>query len=67
MRYLNEYELQGVILEQRQGQYPPHSVLCGGWSDLLIEDRPGGDFPLARPEWDQDNREGLTKFAGPSA
>lgn len=38
-------DLKGYLAYQREGRYPPSSMLCDGWPDLLIEDHPGEDFP----------------------
>lgn len=43
--------LQPALEEDRQGRYPPSSVLCGGWPVLKIETRQGKSYPERRPTY----------------
>lgn len=42
----------GEIAEKRAGCYPPGSVLCAGWPEVLVEDHPGRDYPRRRPHYE---------------
>ena len=43
--------LDAYLAERREGLHDPSSVRCTGWPDLLVEQRPGADFPRARPRY----------------
>ena len=40
------------LAERRRGLHPPDSVLCSGWPEVLVERRPGADFPKTRPRYE---------------
>ena len=40
------------LADKRDGQYTPSSVLCDGWTVLLIEDCAGADYPAERPNYE---------------
>ena len=44
--------LDDYLAERREGLHDSSSVLCTGWPDLLLEQRPGADFPAARPRYE---------------
>ena len=44
--------LDDYLAERREGLHDPSSVLCTGWPELLVEQRPGADFPAARPRYE---------------
>lgn len=44
--------LDAYLAERREGLHDPSSVLCTGWPDLIVEQRPGADFPRARPRYE---------------
>ena len=50
--YKKYKELQDYIEEKQEGHYPPGSVLCNGWPDLLIEDEEGESYPQRRPHYE---------------
>lgn len=43
--------LDAYLVERREGLDDPSSVRCTGWPDLIVEQRPGADFPKARPRY----------------
>lgn len=45
-------ELQDYIEKEQEGCYPPGSMRCNGWPDLLIEDEKGKSYPQRRPHYE---------------
>ena len=43
--------LDAYLAERREGREPPDSVRCTGWPDLIVEKRPGANFPRERPRY----------------
>lgn len=43
--------LSAYVDEQRLHQHPPHSVLCRGRTELIVEPHPGIDYPLKTPRY----------------
>ena len=45
-------ELDSYLAERREGLHDPSSVLCTGWPELLVEQRPGAHFPARPPRYE---------------
>lgn len=43
--------LDDYLAERRERLHDPSSVLCTGWPELLVEQRPGANFPARRPRY----------------
>ena len=43
--------LDAWLAERREGLHDPSSVHCTGWPELLVEQRPGANFPARRPRY----------------
>lgn len=44
--------LDDYLAERREGLHDPSSVLCTGWPELLVEQRPGANFPARPPRYE---------------
>ena len=44
--------LDDYLAGRREGLHDPSSVLCTGWPELLVEQRPGADFPARTPRYE---------------
>ena len=44
--------LDSYLTERREGLHDPSSVLCTGWPELLVEQRPGANFPARPPRYE---------------
>ena len=44
--------LDSYLAERREGLHDPSSVLCTGWPELLVEQRPGANFPARPPRYE---------------
>ena len=40
------------LAERRRGLHPPDSAPCSGWPLVLVEPRPGADFPKTQPRYE---------------
>ena len=45
--------LRGYLDESHEAEkYGPNSMLCAGWTVILVEDRPGTDYPAFTPRYE---------------
>ena len=44
--------LDDYLARRREGLHDPSSVLCTGWPELLVEQRPGANFPARQPRYE---------------
>ncbi len=44
--------LDDYLAERRERLHDPSSVLCTGWPELLVEQRPGANFPARPPRYE---------------
>ena len=44
--------LESEFARKQEECYPPSSVLCDGWPELLVEREPGQSFPTERPRYE---------------
>ena len=44
--------LDDYLAERREGLHDPSSVLCTGWPELIVEKRPGANFPARPPRYE---------------